>query len=121
MLGGYGKFGGGEVRKTFTEIPEHSKIRIVANYHFIDAWSGESGFMRASVGRDSINIYIQSFLDRLEYVWTEKYDHSKIKNGINVCGAPYPEGKLTSHIDVVIAHIDESITIGFGSTLDDDP
>lgn len=40
MLGGFGKFSKGEVRKTFTQIPIHSKIRITANYHFIDAWAG---------------------------------------------------------------------------------
>ena len=60
-------------------------MKIVGNYHFIDAWSGESGFMRANIGRDG----------GMEYLWTEKYDYSKSKNGINVCGANYPEGKLS--------------------------
>jgi hypothetical protein len=40
MLGGYGKFSKGEVRKTFSDFPHHSKIRIKANFHFIDAWAG---------------------------------------------------------------------------------
>ncbi len=52
MLGGYAKFAGGEARKQFIDIPEHTKLKIVANYHFIDAWSGETGFLRASIGRD---------------------------------------------------------------------
>ena len=51
MLGGYGKFAGGEVTKVFTNIPTHTKIRILANYHFIDAWSGESDFMRVNNGK----------------------------------------------------------------------
>jgi hypothetical protein len=51
MLGGYGKFSGGEISKVFDEIPLHSKIRILANYHFIDAWSGESAFMRVNNGK----------------------------------------------------------------------
>lgn len=29
MLGGFGKFAGGEVQKTFSEIPDHTKVRIV--------------------------------------------------------------------------------------------
>lgn len=40
MLGGYGKFAGGEVRKTFSGLPPHQKLRIVAAYHFIDGWVG---------------------------------------------------------------------------------
>jgi hypothetical protein len=88
MLGGYGKFAGGEVLKTISDIPMHKQLKIVANFHFIDAWSGESGFMRASVGRDG----------GMEYLWTEKYDYSKARNGINVCGSKYAEGKLTSSI-----------------------
>ena len=42
--------------------------------------------MRTNTGRDGSMLY----------VWTEKYDYSKSRNGINVCGANYPEGKLTS-------------------------
>ena len=111
MLGGYAKFAGGEVTKTFTEIPAHTKLRVVATYHFIDAWNGESGFMRANIGRDNM----------MEYLWTEKYDFSKAKNGINICGAVYPEGRLSSTIDVTIPHLSDMITFGFGSTLDQDP
>jgi hypothetical protein len=111
MLGGYAKFAGGEVTKSYSDLPPHNRVRIVASYHFIDAWNGESGFLRADIGRDNM----------MEYLWTEKYDYSKAKNGINVCGAVYPEGKLTSTVDVTIPHIADSVTIGFGSTLDQDP
>jgi hypothetical protein len=51
MLGGYGKFGGGEVVKTIENLNEHSKIKITANFHFIDAWSGESAFMKINNGK----------------------------------------------------------------------
>ena len=108
MLGGFGKFAGGEVVKTYSDIPVHTKLRIVASYHFIDAWSGESGFLRANIGRDGM----------MEYLWTEKYDYAKAKNGISVCGAVYPEGRLTSSIDIVIPHVSDTLTLGFGSTLD---
>ena len=66
--------------------------------------------MRANIGRDG----------GMEYLWTEKYDYSKSKNGINVCGANYPEGKLSQKIEITIPHTSDSITIGFGSTLDQD-
>jgi len=68
MLGGFGKFSGGEVRKTFNRIPTHKKIRITANFHFIDAWVGESGFMRANVGKNM----------KMEFIWIEKYDHTVV-------------------------------------------
>ena len=51
LLGGYGKFSGGEVSKEFINLPSHSMVRVVANYHFIDAWMGELGYMMANIGR----------------------------------------------------------------------
>eukprot|EP01017_Pseudomicrothorax_dubius_P005654 TRINITY_DN11473_c0_g1_i3.p1 TRINITY_DN11473_c0_g1~~TRINITY_DN11473_c0_g1_i3.p1 ORF type:complete len:296 (-),score=33.75 TRINITY_DN11473_c0_g1_i3:71-958(-) len=111
LLGGYCVLSGGEVTKTFSDLPAHKMVRITATYHFIDAWTGETGFMRANVGRER----------QMEYIWTEKYDASKSKNSINVCGNHYGEGKFAVPIDVTIPHIESSITIGFGSTLDQDP
>jgi len=60
MLGGYCLFSYGEVTKTFGGLPNHSLIRITANYHYIDAWAGETGFMRASIGTN----------DEMVYTWT---------------------------------------------------
>lgn len=60
-------------------------------------------------------------MDGMEYIWTEKYDYSKVKNGISVCGSRYPEGKLTSIIDVSFPHTKDTLKLGFGSTLDNDP
>jgi len=55
------------------------------------------------------------------YAWTDSHDYTKGANDINVCGAKYPENRLTIPIDVIVPHSDKSITIGFGSTLDNDP
>lgn len=111
MLGGYGLLAGGENVKEFSDIPKHSYIRIVASYHFIDAWSGETGFMRVNIGKDG----------GMEYVWTERHDFSKGANVTSICGAKYPENKLTSTIDLTFPHQDKTLMIGFGSTLDQDP
>jgi hypothetical protein len=67
--------------------------------------------MRMNIGRQK----------ELEYVWAQKYDYSKATRGINICGAKYPEGKLSESIEVIVNHTDPSVTIGFGSTLDQDP
>merc|ERR1719261_1295381 len=63
MLGGFCKFGQGEVIKTFTGLPPHKQLRIVANYHFIDRWIGESGYMKLNIGRDGSPVV----------VWTEQH------------------------------------------------
>jgi hypothetical protein len=111
LLGGFGQQAGGENAKTFTEFPVHKSVRIVANFHFIDAWAGESGFMRANIG----------YQGKMEYLWNESYDYSKAVGGFNVCGADYIEAKFSSKIDLTIPHDSDKITIGFGSTLDQDP
>ena len=77
MLGGYGKFAGGEVTKQFDALPSHKNVRVLASYHFIDAWSGESAFMRADIGKNQ----------EMQYIWTDKYDFGKNQGGFNVCGA----------------------------------
>ncbi len=38
--------------KKLEKLPPHSQIRVKANYHFIDAWVGETGFLRLNVGKD---------------------------------------------------------------------
>lgn len=101
LLGGYGLTAGGEVKKTFRQLPDHTEIRVKANFHFIDAWTGETAFAK---------------LDN-QVVWTELHDHMASKNGINICGSPTAESKFAVPIDVVIPHRSSSLTLGFGSSL----
>jgi len=105
MLGGYGKFSGGEVSKTFRKLAAHKELRLKCNYHFIDAWEGETAYAK---------------VDHM-YVWTDSYDHNTAKAGINVCGAPAAEAKFAVPIDVVIPHNATSVTVTFGATLDQSP
>jgi hypothetical protein len=111
MLGGYCQFGGGEVTKTFTDLPVHSTLRIQANYHFIDAWDTETAFMRINNGKDGM----------MQYIWTERYSAFSGNGGIDVCGGRWPEGKFSVPIDVSIPHVEGSVKIGFGSTIEQDP
>jgi hypothetical protein len=111
MLGGYCQFGGGEFQKSFLSLPSHSQLRVQATYHFIDAWDNEAGYMRLNNGRNG----------DLQYAWIERYSAFVGSNGINVCGGRWPEGKLSSPIDVVIPHKSDNITVSFGSTIEQDP
>ena len=49
MLGGFGKSAAGELSKLFKGLPPHKKIRITCTFHFLDAWKGESAFMRSTI------------------------------------------------------------------------
>ena len=111
MLGGFSITAGGENSKTFRDLPPHQKLRITATFHFIDAWTGESAYMKVNIGREHA----------AEYVWTERYDSTQAVNTIDVCGAHYGEGKFSSPIDITIPHVEDSIAITFGTTLDQDP
>jgi len=50
MLGGYGRSANFENKKNYHNLPPHSEIRVKANFHFIDFWKGESGFMKIGFG-----------------------------------------------------------------------
>jgi hypothetical protein len=110
MLGGFCKFSRGEVNKTFSGLPPHKQLRVVATYHFIDRWIGETGFMKLNIGMGGCPVA----------VWSERYAQQEAKNGLSLCGdAGTPEGKFSAPIDVTVAHQSDSVLIGFGSTMDD--
>jgi hypothetical protein len=111
MLGGYCNFGGGEVSKTYDNLPIHNMIRIEATFHFIDAWDTETGFMRINNGKDNT----------MSYAWIDRYSAFIGNSGIDVCGGRWPEGKFAVPIDVSIPHKDNKIQISFGSTIEQDP
>nr|PVC49986.1 hypothetical protein MACL_00002648 [Theileria orientalis] len=115
MLGGFNVFSRGHVQKTFIELPSHKELRIRANFHFIDRWVGETGFMKLSMS-DGL----------MEYVWTDRHFHQE-KSNINICGDETGDDKFSVPIDVTIQHDSERFTIRkckaiktnlvFGSTL----
>lgn len=110
MLGGFCKFSRGEVNKTFSGLPPHKQLRVVATYHFIDRWIGETGFMKLNVGMG----------DCATVVWSERHSQQEAKNGLSLCGdAGTPEGKFSAPIDVTVPHHKDSVTVSFGSTMED--
>lgn len=105
MLGGYRMFAGGEVKKTFENLPAHKMLRVVANFHFIDAWTGEYAYSRVDDN----------------YVWTDTYSHEASAGSVNVCGRSTAEGKFAVPIEVSIPHTGSKAKVSFGSTIDQDP
>lgn len=101
ILGGCGKFAGGEVSKTYFSLPAHDLVRVRANFHFIDQWGGETAFLK-----------LQDF-----FVWTDTLDQQSTKEGISLCCSPAPESRYAVPIDITIPHTDASLKMTFGSTL----
>lgn len=109
MLGGFCKFSQGEVTKTFSALPPHKQLRVVANYHFIDRWIGESGYMKLNIGQGGGQVP----------VWSEQHTQTEAKHGISLCGqADTPEGKFSVPIDVSVPHHEDSVEVTVGSTMD---
>ena len=111
MLGGYCKTSSEHLAKTFSELPVHKRIRIQANFHFIDSWGGDTAYLRVSEEDD---------MKDLNYVWTESYDYVSSRNAINVCGRDIGDGKFNVFIDVELAHTHNQIKLLFGSSLEQD-
>jgi len=109
MLGGYCKFGQGEVTKSFGPFPAHTQLRIKGTYHFIDRWIGESAFLKLNVGRDG----------GPTVVWTDRHSEDGQTKGMNVCGqADTPEGKFAQPFEVTVPHSMAMLEATFGSTMD---
>merc|ERR1711871_1278957 len=100
------QFAGGEVKKTFEGLPAHTSVKLVATFHFIDAWEGEYAYARIDDN----------------YVWTDTYTQDASSQSINVCGNDkIGEGKFTVPIEVSVPHTSNKVKISFGSTIDQDP
>lgn len=110
MLGGYCKLSKGEVNKTYTGLPPHKQLKVVATYHFIDRWIGEAGYMKLGIGEGGSPVV----------VWSEQHSQQMSKNGLNLCGqVGTPEGKFSTAIDVTVPHSEAAIELTFGSTMED--
>ncbi len=101
LLGGCGHFAGGEVSKIYGNLPEHDAVRVKANYHFIDAWGGETAFAK-----------LQN-----QYVWSDTFDQQSAKSGVNLCCGDAPESRFSVPIDVTLPHTEKTLQVTFGSTL----
>jgi len=98
FLGGFCLLSWAETAKNFT-LPQHSSVRITANYHMFDLWRGESGYLQA---------------DR-QVVWSQSgYSYA---NGLDICGGPAPDPKFGIAVDVTFTHSARSLELRFGSTL----
>ena len=110
MLGGYCQFSAGTTSKTFSNLQDHSEVRIKVTWHFIDDWRGETGYVEIGSSSGTTK------------VWGSSYDVTLCHNPINVCGdSSVGEGKFAVPIDVRYKHDTQDLVVKFGSTLDEQP
>ena len=111
FLGGPCKLANNTVEKTYKDLPEHSQVRITANFHFFDDWNGEDAYMM-----------INDFP-----VWSDSYSWCPgsmqwmcLEKAINVCGNERAD-RLSVPIDITIDHSDSSFKLGFLSIIAKQP
>ena len=85
MIGGYGQTSGDSLTTTVSLSGyQYSQVRVEAIFHFIDAWSGQTAFLKTTDDSGS---------DR--YLWTDSFDFTSTKNSLNLCGSQIGEGKFS--------------------------
>jgi len=106
FLGGHCLTSDKEMSKTY-DLPEHSLVRIKANYHMLDNWEGENGYMK---------------VDDKNTVWQKKGIAQKSSKIMNQCGnTDHADPLMNRQIDKIIEHTGNTILVAFGSTLKKDP
>lgn len=125
MLGGPGIFNqAGSVSKVFNVGKDVKRVRVVAYFHFIDDWSGQSGYVKASTllhGEDGAK------MGDAHAVWTRQYavvprgaSGSAPKDkvaALNVCGNPdIGEHLFSSKVDTYVPVVGGKLKLTFGST-----
>ena len=82
FLGGHCNLGGEEVFKNYKNLPPHKMIKITANFHFFDKWTGEEAYLKV----DKDPVWTDS------YIWCDKVIQWYCKKyAINACGAEFPD------------------------------
>ncbi len=88
-------------------------LKIEAVAHFIDAWSGQTMWLK--VGTRS----------HMTIVWTDTFDFTQTRNALNLCGSDIGEGKFSVPLQAIVSKDllgqGKEIVIEIGSTLDADP
>ena len=132
MLGGPGIFNqAGYVAKTFevsSPTADYRQARVVADFHFIDSWTGQSAFLKYASPKAiaaAAGAAEPEFEDD-QVAWTRQYSvtprgpesMTKAKLGaVNVCGDPaVGEHLFAAHVDTLVPIVDGKVRLTFGTT-----
>jgi hypothetical protein len=107
FLGGHCLTADKEMEKIFENLPPHSMIRIKANYHMLDNWTGETGYMNVD--------------DQL-MAWRQRGMVPMSNKMLNQCGnGDHADPLMNRQVDKIMEHGTSTVKLTFGSTLSKDP
>merc|ERR1712059_66974 len=107
FLGGHCFFGASTTSRTYSGMPEHTRVRIRARVHFIDNWQGESVTLSAN-GKpvwSQAHSWCTGFLKQM-----------CVKHGVDTCGKSTPD-RLSVRVEAAFQHTGPTLEISFGSSL----
>jgi len=108
MMGGPCQTSSKELIKEVINIPQHSQLRVEANFHFIGTWDSDTGYLKL----DNLN----NKNDDPKFVWTHRCKNTKLAPVVKIC--PYETCKMASLINITVDHSDTKIKLIFGTTLE---
>ena len=92
LLGGHCKLGKKEIIKSLNNLPQHTEVKIEANFHFIGKWDSNTAFLRIDHKKDND-----------KYIWTETCKNREKKSKMDsLC--TYETCKINSIINVSLHH-----------------
>mmetsp|Transcript_58864 Transcript_58864/g.164425 ORF Transcript_58864/g.164425 Transcript_58864/m.164425 type:complete len:293 (-) Transcript_58864:109-987(-) len=107
FLGGPCRLAAGSSARNYTELPQHSRLRVRARVHFIDRWHGES----VTLAVDGAPVWSQS------HSWCRGFLKWMCKKyGIDTCGRDTPD-RLSVHVDATLRHSAPTLELAFASSL----
>lgn len=101
-------------------------MRITARFHFVDNWAGETvsaqderrccaAALRPAVARSPPRAYVLQAFAKVDgkFVWLDSsgLPGQQLPLGLDVCGAAFPERRLSVPVDAVLAHSGDAISV----------
>merc|ERR1711988_97112 len=110
ILGGHCKLSNAEVSKTYDKLPPHKSVRLQARYYMIDDWQEDNAYAKIE------GTMVWTF----QYTWCTQALLMLCPQSRSVCGKEdYPD-KIGHMLDVSHPHSEDTVTITFGSSLEED-
>lgn len=107
FLGGHCRFGATTTRRTYSNLPAHSKVKVTARVHYFDQWNGET----VSMSLDDKPMWSQS------HEWCPQFlTWMCRKYGLDSCGRDEPD-RLSVKAEAILAHAGPNLAVTFASTL----
>jgi hypothetical protein len=102
------------VKKTFHIPPDHSRLKVRANFHFFDMWSGQVAQMKIN----GALVWQKAHKTCDQFSLLPEVGEMCLRKGINSCGGDDPDtlGYVLEH---TLSYFGSTVDIEFGATIPD--